>query len=124
MHSLGGVAGIGLGDPWSVHLWGAGGVHSYSGVGGSLVRPIGTEDPGVSAVLPYLGGRVLFGYTAGEPRDRVRFTVGLMGLIDRDLKTVTRRSSYEVGGLERIEPHEVGQWLGGVFLVAGVTFGL
>jgi hypothetical protein len=124
MISLGGVAGIAFGDPWSVHLWGAGGVHLYEGVGGTLGPPLGYEDPGVSAVLPYLGGRALLGYAAGDPRDRTRFFGGVMGLFDRDLNTITRNSTYQVSGLERVEPHEVGQWMGGVFLVAGVTLGL
>lgn len=122
--SLGGIAGVAFGAPWSVHVWGAGGAHLYKGVGGSLAHPVVSDDPGVSAVLPYLGGRALFGYTAGGPRDRARFFAGLMGLVDRDLGTVTRSSTYEVGGLERVELHEVGQWMGGVFLAAGVTLGL
>ncbi len=121
MVSLGGITGITFGDPWSLHLWGAGGVHFYSGVGGSLSQPLGEQDPGVSAVLPYLGGRVLAGYATGE---RNRFFVGLMGLFDRDLRSVSRTSSFDAGGREREEPHNVGQWMGGVLLVAGLNLGL
>lgn len=122
--SFGGVTGLAIGDPWSLHLWGAGGVRLYSGVGGSLVRPNGDRDPGVSATLPYLGGRVLGQYSAGKIGDGHRFVVGLMGLVDRDLGQVIRTSSYDVGGLQRVEQHEVGQWMGGVLLVAGLNFSL
>lgn len=85
--SLGGLAGVHLGSRFSMSALLSGGVHHYGGVGAGLL----SDDPGVSGSVPYLGGRLLLGYSFGKQR---RYFIGLSGSVEEDLERQRKSVTY------------------------------
>jgi len=123
----GGMAGLHLGDDFSLRLLGSAGWHAYGGVGGALL----SDDPGVSGRTPYVGGRLLLGHSlerrAGTNH---RGFFGILTALDDDLsrttKSVTYRHESWFGGgpTETTASHTVGQLTFAAYFVAGVELDL
>lgn len=125
--SAGGVMGLHVGRRLSLRILGASGARYYDRVGRSLL----SEDPGVSGATPYVGARVLVGWSFERLTDRNHAGyLALMGVRDYDLERKTRSVTYtEYGWLfgtssEVTRTHTIGQTSLGVFVVGGVDFDL
>jgi hypothetical protein len=122
--SLGGLLGAHIGSEFSVRAFAAAGVHGYSAVGYGLL----SDDPGVSGSSPYVGGRVMIGYSFPFPR-RSRLFIGALTLVDEDLERQQKSVAYtETHWLFGGDPtwttdeHSVGQTTWGALVVAGFEF--
>jgi hypothetical protein len=127
MFGVGAVAGLRLGDAFSVRALGSVGMHSYSAVGRGLL----SGDPGVSGSVPYAGGRLVLGYSfAGRERSPHRAFIGVLGVLDEDLQRRTRSVTYQAeawifgGSGEVTTTHTIGQTTLAGFVVAGVEVDL
>jgi hypothetical protein len=121
--SFGGLLGLHLGSEFSARLLAAAGGHRYSAVGTGLL----SDDPGVSGSSPYVGGRVMLGYSF--PRSRL--FLGALWLFDEDLERRQKSVTYTyTGWLDGGDPsqstslHWVGQTTWGVLFVVGREFDL
>jgi hypothetical protein len=121
IRSFGGLLGVHLGSEFSVRAFAAAGVHGYRAVGHGLL----SDDPGVSGSSPYVGGRVMIGYSFPS---RSRLFIGALCLVDEDLerqeKSVTymQRSWFGGGSSPASDIHSVGQTTWGALVVAGFEF--
>jgi hypothetical protein len=120
--SLGGLLGVHLGSEFSVRAFAAAGVHGYSAVGMGLL----TDDPGVNGSSPFVGGRLMLGYSFPG---RSRLFIGAICLLDEDLERQTKSVTYTqrdwfFGGdpSQASDEHLVGQTTWGAQLVAGYEF--
>lgn len=127
MFGLGAVAGLHLGEAFSVRALGSVGMHSYSAVGRGLL----SDDPGSSGSVPYAGGRLVLGYSfAGRAGSPHRAFIGVVGVLDEDLKRETRAVTYQSenwifgGSSEVTSRHTIGQTTLAGFIVGGVALDL
>jgi len=128
MWSVGGMAGLHLGDDVSVRLLASVGWHAYGGVGRDLFFG---GDPGVSGSTPYVGGRLLLGRSLSRlVGKRHRGFLGALVAVDDDLRRATKSVTYAHdpwlwGEVEqRTESHGIGQLTLGAFFIAGVELDL
>jgi hypothetical protein len=121
MGSFGGLLGWHVGADFSLRALVAGGVHGYEAIGSGFL----SDDPGVDGSSPYVGGRVVLGYSFG------RFFLGVVGMLDEDLhrqtKSVSYRSRHVLFGVQPTEHHSehtIGQTTFGMLFVFGCEFDL
>jgi hypothetical protein len=127
MFGLGAVAGLHLGEAFSLRVLGSVGMHSYSAVGRGLL----SDDPGISGSTPYAGGRLVLGYSfAGRKGSPHRAFIGVVGVLDEDLNRETRAVTYQsenwiFGGTSEVTSrHTIGQTTLAGFIVGGVDLDL
>ncbi len=122
MGSLGGLLGVHLGGDFSLRALAAGGVHGYEAVGSGRL----SDDPGVDGSSPYVGGRLMLGYSLGG---RSSLFFGVAGMLDEDLDRQTKSVTYQsedwlFGGPRTTQhgEHVIGQTTWGVLFVFGREF--
>jgi hypothetical protein len=127
MLGVGADAGLHFGNDLSLRLLASAGVHSYAGVGRHLL----SDDPGASGTVPYLGGRLVLGYSfPTRAGTRHRPFIGLIASLDDDLARDGKSVNYTQenwifgGSSDATSTHTIGQATIGGFVVAGVDLDL
>jgi len=85
------LAGLGLAlDRVRLGLWAECGGEFYRGVGSNFL----TEDRGISALVPFVGGRASIAVRIAKIRTRASIWLGLTGIHGADLTSVRKTSVY------------------------------
>jgi hypothetical protein len=122
MLGVGALAGVHVGDDFSLRVLSTGGVHHYLGVGRDLL----SDDPGASGSTPYVGARVVLAYRWRVSSVQRRPFFGLMGGLDQDLdqRDVTVRYSDDYYTPPSTSRHHLGQTTYTGLFVAGLELDL
>jgi hypothetical protein len=117
------LAGVHVGDDFSLRVLSTGGVHHYVGIGRGLI----SDDPGASGSTPYVGARVVLAYRWRVSSVQRRPFFGLLGGLDQDLDQRDVTVTYSDG--DYLTPpsrstHHLGQTTYTGLFVAGLELDL